>query len=98
MRRARCTSPCSADDNNACSAPFPGSCHGVAEPPVCRAPGTPDAAASRLIGAVGTFCCSYVRGGVLFLRPTLTAREYGDAFLYTGKLYYPDCNFEPCVS
>ncbi|XP_034231448.1 beta-1,3-glucan-binding protein-like [Thrips palmi] len=41
---------------------------------------------------------SYVRGGALFLRPTLTAREYGDAFLYTGKLYYPDCNFEPCVS
>ncbi|KAJ1519914.1 hypothetical protein ONE63_004152 [Megalurothrips usitatus] len=41
---------------------------------------------------------SYVRGGVLFLKPTLTAREFGDAFLYTGRLYYPDCNFDPCVS
>jgi len=41
---------------------------------------------------------SYVRGGTLFIKPTLTADEYGEDFVLHGKLSYPDCNREPCVS
>ncbi|KAK7871001.1 hypothetical protein R5R35_012196 [Gryllus longicercus] len=41
---------------------------------------------------------SYVRNGVLYLQPTLTAEEFGEAFLYDGRLHYPDCNLSPCVS
>lgn len=41
---------------------------------------------------------SYVRDGVLFIRPTLTADEFGEDFLQHGNLSYPGCNFEPCVS
>ncbi|XP_069695969.1 beta-1,3-glucan-binding protein-like [Periplaneta americana] len=41
---------------------------------------------------------SYVRDGILYVRPTLTADEYGESFLYNGSLSYPDCNKEPCVS
>ncbi|XP_069683894.1 beta-1,3-glucan-binding protein-like [Periplaneta americana] len=41
---------------------------------------------------------SFVKDGVLYLRPTLTADEYGEKLLYTGGIYYPDCNMEPCIS
>ncbi|XP_069683866.1 beta-1,3-glucan-binding protein-like [Periplaneta americana] len=41
---------------------------------------------------------SYVRDGILYLRPTWTSADYGDDFLYSGSLSYPDCNFEPCTS
>ncbi|KAJ1526376.1 hypothetical protein ONE63_009522 [Megalurothrips usitatus] len=41
---------------------------------------------------------SYVRDGILYLLPTLTADEYGEDFLYHGKLSYPGCNKEPCES
>ncbi|XP_069695954.1 beta-1,3-glucan-binding protein-like [Periplaneta americana] len=41
---------------------------------------------------------SYVRDGFLYLKPTLTADEYGEDLLYNGSLSYPDCNKEPCVS
>lgn len=41
---------------------------------------------------------SYVRDGILYVKPTLTADEYGEDFLNHGKLSYPGCNMEPCVS
>ncbi|XP_063225957.1 LOW QUALITY PROTEIN: beta-1,3-glucan-binding protein-like [Bacillus rossius redtenbacheri] len=39
---------------------------------------------------------SYVRDGVLYIRPTLTAQDYGEKFLYTGQLSHLDCNLSPC--
>ncbi|XP_049808336.1 beta-1,3-glucan-binding protein-like [Schistocerca nitens] len=41
---------------------------------------------------------SYVRDGVLYIRPTLTADERGEKFLYSGTLSDPACNLSPCVS
>ncbi|XP_069683835.1 beta-1,3-glucan-binding protein-like isoform X2 [Periplaneta americana] len=41
---------------------------------------------------------SYVKDGVLYIKPTWTSAEYGDDFLYNGQLSYPDCNMDPCVS
>jgi beta-glucanase (GH16 family) len=41
---------------------------------------------------------SYVRDGVLYLRPTWVSAEYGDDFLYSGSLTMPDCNMDPCTS
>lgn len=38
-------------------------------------------------------CCSYVKNGVLFIKPTLTADRFGNDFLYTGTL---DLNKEGC--
>jgi len=35
-------------------------------------------------------CFSYVRNGVLYLKPTLVASEYGESFLYNGSLKFPD--------
>lgn len=41
---------------------------------------------------------SYVKDGVLYIRPTWTSAEYGDDFLYSGSLSYSDCNMQPCTS
>ncbi|XP_071446297.1 beta-1,3-glucan-binding protein-like [Hetaerina americana] len=41
---------------------------------------------------------SYVKNGVLYIQPTLTAAEYGDDFLYQGQLQYNNCNLKPCTS
>ncbi|XP_034240415.1 beta-1,3-glucan-binding protein-like [Thrips palmi] len=41
---------------------------------------------------------SYVRDGILYIRPTLTADEFGEDLVQHGNLTYPGCNMEPCVS
>ncbi|XP_066995772.1 beta-1,3-glucan-binding protein [Anabrus simplex] len=41
---------------------------------------------------------SYIRDGILYLRPTLTADEHGKDFLYTGNITESDCNYKPCSS
>jgi hypothetical protein len=41
---------------------------------------------------------SFVKNGVLYLRPTLTADEYGEHVLYRGAISAPGCNMDPCVS
>ncbi|XP_052122015.1 beta-1,3-glucan-binding protein-like [Frankliniella occidentalis] len=41
---------------------------------------------------------SYVRDGILYLKPTLTADEFGEDLVKNGMLSYPDCNKEPCIS
>ncbi|KAK3910340.1 Beta-1,3-glucan-binding protein [Frankliniella fusca] len=40
----------------------------------------------------------YVRNGIMYLKPTLTADEFGEDFVQHGQLWYPDCNFTPCLS
>ncbi|KAG8233977.1 hypothetical protein J437_LFUL014496, partial [Ladona fulva] len=45
-----------------------------------------------------SFFSSYVRNGVLYIQPTLTAAEFGEDFLYGGVLQYPGCNVKPCSS
>nr|CAD7404537.1 unnamed protein product [Timema cristinae] len=39
---------------------------------------------------------SFVKDGVLYLKPTLTAADYGERFLYQGGLSHRDCNLSPC--
>ncbi|KAJ9598214.1 hypothetical protein L9F63_011097 [Diploptera punctata] len=41
---------------------------------------------------------SYVKDGVLYIKPTWTSSEYGDDFLYSGSLTISGCNMEPCTS
>lgn len=41
---------------------------------------------------------SFVKDGILYLKPTLTADEYGEDMLYEGAIAEPDCNMDPCVS
>nr|CAD7263329.1 unnamed protein product [Timema shepardi] len=38
----------------------------------------------------------FVKDGVLYLKPTLTAADYGERFLYQGGLSHRDCNLSPC--
>lgn len=41
---------------------------------------------------------SYVRDGVLFIKPTLVRDEKGNEFLYNGTYEDPQCNRSPCAS
>ncbi|KAK3908878.1 Beta-1,3-glucan-binding protein [Frankliniella fusca] len=52
----------------------------------------------RKVTSMLFLCYSYVRNGILYLKPTLTADEFGEDFVQHGKLSYPDCNFSPCLS
>ncbi|KDR21902.1 Beta-1,3-glucan-binding protein 1 [Zootermopsis nevadensis] len=45
-----------------------------------------------------SYIFSFVKDGVLYIRPTLTADEYGEDVLYNGAIREPGCNREPCVS
>ncbi|KAJ9598215.1 hypothetical protein L9F63_011098 [Diploptera punctata] len=41
---------------------------------------------------------SYVRDGILYIKPTLVADEKGEDFLYSGTLQDSRCNKDPCAS
>ncbi|XP_033610649.1 beta-1,3-glucan-binding protein [Cryptotermes secundus] len=43
-------------------------------------------------------CFSFVKDGVLYLKPTLTTDEYEEDVLYRGAIAEPGCNMDPCVS